>query len=140
MPHLKRYSLFISHAWSYNDDYYRLVKLLDNHSLFHWHNFSVPEHDPLINPSTHVGKKFLTGELIKQIKPVNCVVIISGIYVAHKYWLQTEIEIAQYFNKPIIGITPQGQVNVPVKVQEAAEKIVAWSSISLVRAIREYSI
>lgn len=140
MPKLKRYSLFISHAWGYNEDYYRLESLLDSHPNFNWYNFSVPKHNPKVDPTTKVGKQFLTGELIKQIKPVNCVIIISGMYVAYKYWLQAEIEIAEYFNKPIIGITPRGQINVPLKVQEAVETVVAWSSISLVRAIREFSI
>ena len=61
MPTLKRYGLFISHAWGYNDDYYKLVNLLDNHNLFNWYNFSVPEHEPLIDPNTIVGKTFGTN-------------------------------------------------------------------------------
>ena len=34
MPPLKTYDLFISHAWKYDDDYYRLVKLLENAIYF----------------------------------------------------------------------------------------------------------
>lgn len=52
MPQLRIYRLFISHAWIYNDDYYTLVKMLKNANHFYWHNYSVPEHDPLIINST----------------------------------------------------------------------------------------
>ena len=43
----RTYNLFISHAWSYNAEYYRLVDLLDGDLYFYWRNYSVPEHDPL---------------------------------------------------------------------------------------------
>jgi len=47
MPYLKTYRIFISHAWKYNADYYRLVKMLKNAIYFSWQNYSVPEHDPV---------------------------------------------------------------------------------------------
>lgn len=110
MPALKTYDLFISHAWSYNDDYHRIINLLNNANNFKYRNYSVPEHDPVIDPKTPVGLAKLRDALDKQIKPVNCVLIISGMYVNHKYWIQTEIEIAaQKYNKPIIGVIPWGQ-------------------------------
>ena len=34
MPELKTYDLFLSHAWRYNDDYYRLEKMLKEAPLF----------------------------------------------------------------------------------------------------------
>ena len=46
MPALKTYRLFISHAWQYHDDYYRLVEMLNAANNFRWYNYSVPEHDP----------------------------------------------------------------------------------------------
>lgn len=140
MPTLKTYDLFISHAWKYNEDYYKLVEMLDNASNFKYRNYSVPKHDPLVDPNTEVGKKKLKELLDKQIKPVNCVLIIAGMYVAHRYWLQTEIDIAQSNNKPIIGIKPWGQERVPKEVQDAAVEVVGWNTSSFVTAIREHSI
>jgi hypothetical protein len=38
MPHLNTYDLFISHAWDYNAEYYRLVDMLNNAPNFKWRN------------------------------------------------------------------------------------------------------
>src|SRR5215467_3785684 len=94
MPELKTYDLFLSHAWRYNDDYYRLENLLRGAPYFKWRNYSVPTHDPVINPLTVVGKRKLLKMLDDQIKPVNCVIIISGLYVSFSDWILEEIEIA----------------------------------------------
>ena len=42
MPQLKTYDVFISHAWSYHEDYYRMVRFLDEAQYFYWRNYSVP--------------------------------------------------------------------------------------------------
>lgn len=140
MPLLKTYDLFISHAWKYNEQYYRVVEMLNSAPLFNYRNYSVPKHDPLVDPNTVVGKRQLTGLLDKQVRPVNCVLIIAGMYVAHRYWLQTEIDLAQKYSKPIIGIKPWGHERVPLEVQNAAHTIVGWNTESIVKAIRTYSI
>ena len=62
------------------------------------------------------------------------------MYVAHRYWLQTEIELAQKYNKPIVGIKPWGQERVPLEVQNAANVIVGWNTDSIVKAVRIYSL
>jgi len=140
MPSLKTYDLFISHAWKYNEHYYKVIEMLSNASLFNFRNYSVPKHDPLVNPNTDVGVKQLVNLLDKQIKPANCVLIIAGMYVAHRYWLQTEINLAQKYRKPIIGIKPWGQERVPLEVQNSASVVVGWNTDSIVKAIRQYSI
>jgi hypothetical protein len=141
MPELKTYDLFLSHAWRYNDDYYRLEKLLREASYFKWRNYSVPTHDPLIDPNTTVGRRKLLNMLDDQIKPVNCVVIISGVYVSHSDWILDEINIAlEKYKKPIIGIVPFGNLNIPKRVQDVAKEIVGWNTNSIVSAIRKYSI
>jgi len=109
MPELKTYDLFISHAWRYNGDYYRLEKLLKEAPLFKWRNYSVPEHDPLVDPNTTVGKVKLTDLLKNQIRPVNCIIILGGMYAHYSDWILKEIELANSYNKPIIAVYPWGQ-------------------------------
>lgn len=140
MPQLKTYDLFISHAWRYNEDYYRLVNLLNGAPNFKWRNYSVPEHDPVLDPDDEQDAKILTAELDGQIKPVNCVLIISGMYVTHSKWIQTEINIAQKYGKPIIGIKPRGQERIPVAVSSVAKEMVGWNTDSIVSAIRKHSL
>lgn len=140
MPELKTYDLFLSHAWRYNADYYRLEDMLDQARLFSWRNYSVPEHDPLIDPDTSVGKAKLTSLLDKQVRPVNCVLILGGMYAAYSEWVLKEIKLAQAYDKPIIGIYPWGQQNMPLAIQNAADELVGWNTNSIVNAIRRNSI
>ena len=128
--------LFISHAWAYNAEYYRLVELLNSDSTFSWHNYSSPIHDPAVDPTTFVGRATLRAELDNQIRPASCVLIISGMYAAYSDWIQSEIDIAQAYSKPIIGILPRGQERVPQVVQRAAKEMVGWTTTSIIAAIK----
>ena len=136
MPRLKTYDLFISHAWRYDDDYKRLVSLLQAAQLFKWRNYSVPRHNPLDANNT----RRLRQSLGRQIRPVNAVLIISGMYVNYRDWIQYEIDAAQYYNKPIIGIRPRGAERIPKAVQRDARIMVGWNTKSIVQAIREYAL
>lgn len=140
MPNLKTYYIFISHAWKYNSEYYRLVEMLSNAPYFKWKNFSVPEHDPLLDPNDEHDRETLLKELDEQIRPVHCVIILSGMYAHYSYWIRKEIEIAENYGKSIIGIKPWGQERVPVFVQEKADVIVGWNTTSIVDAIRKFSL
>ena len=133
MPALRNYRLFISHAWDYNEEYFKIVDFLRAAPNFDWQNYSVPEHDPLPNSQLVMG-------LYNQIKPVNAVIILSGMYVPHRDWILKEIEIANEFGKPIIGIKPRGNERIPVEVQNSAREIVGWNTDSIVSAIRRWSI
>ena len=140
----KIHHLFISHAWKYNEEYDRLVNLLnsvrdDPVRQFSYKNYSVPKHDPLFDPDTEVGERKLKLELDSQISPASCVLVISGMYVPYRKWIQAEIEIAQRYRKPIIGVVPRGQERVPIEVQNVANEMVGWSTESIIAAIRRYS-
>ena len=137
MPYLKTYDLFLSHVWrrQHNSEYYRLVNLLNDASLFLWRNYSVPEHDPLGTKTD----KALREALMRQIRPVNCFLVVSGMYVNHRNWIQEEIDIAKHYGKPIVGIVPSGQQRVPIEVRSAALAMVRWRTTSLVNAVREWA-
>ena len=92
MPRLKTYDLFLSHVWRQEDnsEYYRLESLLSAAGYFSWRNYSVPEHDPLGVRSDRA----LEIALDRQIRPVNCFLLVSGMYVNNRRWIQSEIDIA----------------------------------------------
>ena len=136
MPRLKTYDVFISHAWTYHDDYYRVERFLNDAPFFSWRNYSVPEHDPLQLPSTSALKE----QLRKQIRPVNVVLILAGMYVAHSDWIQFEIDFAHAINKPMIGIRPWGQQRIPSAVTNSVKEMVGWRTESIVSAIRKWAI
>ena len=138
MPQLKTYDLFLSHVWrsAENSEYYRLANLLYEASYFYWRNYSVPEHDPLGTKT----ETELREALYRQIAPVNCFLVVAGMYVNHRKWIQEEIDIAENYSKPIIGIVPWGQERVPTHVRNAANEMVGWQTGSILDAIRRWSL
>lgn len=134
MPSLRQYKVFISHAWDYNEDYYRLEEFLNRAPNFHWQNLSVPKHDPILN------NEQLTYELNNQMRPANVFLILAGMYVSHSDWIQYEINFARRIGRPIIGIRPWGSQAMPVAVQNGAVEIVGWNSDSIVSAIRYHAL
>ena len=138
MPALKTYDLFLSHVWrrSQNSEYYRLVDLLKGAPNFRWRNYSVPEHDPLGTRSDAQLRRALD----RQIAPVNCFLVIAGMYVNHRQWIQQELDIAAGYGKPVVAIRPRGQQRLPVRVQAAAKEVVGWRTAGIVGAIRRCSL
>lgn len=136
MPDLKTYDTFISHAWTYHDDYDRIVKLLNAAPNFRWRNYSVPRHDPLDTGNDRA----LTDALGRQIRPVNVVLILAGMYAAHRYWIQKEMDLARAMRKPMVGIRLWGQERVPTAVDGAVDEMVGWSTSSIVDAIRRLAL
>jgi len=135
---MTEYRLFISHAWRYNEEYYRLVDMLDDRSHFKWRNYSVPRHDPFEKGTD------LEDALKRQIRPVNAVLILAGMYANYSEWIEFEVEFSESISKPIIVVKPWGQERIPAYLQEIANKsgntIVGWNIESIVSAIRNYSI
>jgi hypothetical protein len=130
------YRIFISHAWRYSSDYRRFVALLNSAERFRWRNYSVPRHDPKIDPSSPVGRLSLLAALRHQLQPVHCVVVLSGMYAAHRYWIGRELDLATEFEKPIVGVIPWGALRTPEAVAEVADEMVGWRVASIVGAIR----
>lgn len=133
MPYLHNYRLFISHAWSYSERYQRAINFINAAPNFSWTNFSVP----IDRKFEQMSRRALEEELRQQIRPVQCVVVLAGMYAAHSDWIQFEIDYAKSLNKPILGIIPWGAERTPLSVQQAANKMVGWNAASIVSGIRE---
>ena len=136
MPQLKSRSLFISHAWSYGDAYDRLVDLLDAAPNFQYRNYSVPKDDPIHNaPNTTALERAIRNQMVF----CNVVLIMAGKYATFSKWIQREILIAKSYSrpKPIIAIRPWSNGQVSSVVCNAADRLVSWSTTSIVSAIRQ---
>lgn len=132
------YHIFISHAWKYSEHYNTVVRWINearDEGTFTWKNYSVPYHDPLIDPDTTVGKKTLKELLDNQIKPASKIIVLSGMYAAHSDWIGYEIDESVSLGKYIIGLKPWGQERIPVKIQDNADVMVGWNKKSLIDAI-----
>lgn len=131
----RSYDLFISHAWSYDERYQGICRLLGNVQGFSWRDYSAPRDYPAVNPNTEVGRNTLRRILSERVRQSSCFVLSAGMFVNHRYWVQAEIEFAQYWRKPIVGILRRGQERTPQLVYDVADEVVAWNSSSLTNAI-----
>jgi hypothetical protein len=138
VPNLKNYNLFISHSWTYPNAYEGLVKFFNEHPNFSWSNYSVPKDDPIHSAN---NDKELYEAIKAQIKPVNCVIMLAGVYSSYSKWIDKEIQISKIdFKKPIIAVEPWGSEKTSKLVKDNSEEIVKWQSASIVNAIRKHSI
>lgn len=142
MPTLKTYDIFISHAWSYGDSYKRIIEFLKDAPNFSYRNYSAPSDNPLqnLNGTTVKTEAQVKAAIDRKISPVNCVLVLSGMYVTHHKWMQYEIDTAVRLKRPIIGIRPWGNMRIPEAVSSVADIMVGWNTHSIVQAIRDYSI
>lgn len=127
--------LFISHSWSYSERYLAMVRLLTERPYFNFTNYSVPETKAF--GLMTVGE--MKEQLRNQIRPVNCVIIIGGMWTNHSDWIQFEMDFAQSIGKPILGVRPRSARVMPTAVTEASSLVVNWNSDSIVAGIRQIS-
>ena len=134
---MKTYNLFISHSWTYGDQYDRLVNLLQRREYPAFKNYSVPQDDPIHK----VGSDAQLRKAIRdQMAYSQVVLILAGVYATYSKWINIEIGLAlKGFAKakPIVAIKPRGNQRISQPVSAAADRIVAWNADSIVRAIRE---
>ena len=130
----KKYPLFISHCWDYNEEYYKVENWIDESDIS-WKNMSIPVHDPKDTSSD----KDLEQKIDNLIRNSSLFIIIAGMYVSqeNRTWINKEIDIAQKYNKPILAIKPWGHQRTPVRLQEVADKLVNWQNSSVINGIKE---
>jgi len=132
----RRYNLFISHAWDYKGEYEALVNLLNMNSTFLWNNLSVPESNPLpVLLQLPKSYRYLVRQIDERISRADCLLVLAGMYVSHRGWIQSEIEAAKEFHKPVIAVEPRGSERFPKAAIDAADESVGWSSASIISAI-----
>ncbi len=112
-----------------------MTSLLNNRHYFTWTNYSVPETKAFGPMANHRMQE----ELRQQIRPVNCVVIIGGMWTNHSDWIQFEMDFAESIGKPILGVRPRGAKMMPSAVVAKSDKVVNWNADSIVAGIREIS-
>jgi hypothetical protein len=138
MPSLKTYRLFISHSWAYGDAYDKLVTFFNEHPNFSWVDYSVPKDDPIHSAN---NDRQLYSAIKAQIAPVNCVIMLAGVYSSYSKWINAEIAISKKdFSKPIVAVEPWAAEKTSQVVKDNADAITKWQSKSIVDAIRTVSI
>ncbi len=133
---MRHYNIFISHSWAYGDAYEKLVKMLNADPRFNFKNYSVPKNDPIHNAPSSIA---LTRAIQDQMRFCDVIIILAGVYSSYSEWINKEIALAKGFTnpKPILAIEPWASEKTSLVVKKNADKIVKWSTSSIVSGIRE---
>lgn len=130
------YRIFISHSWSYSEQYDKVESFLQQEGIWYY-NHSVPKNDPIHINGTD---KELEEALDAKIRGCSCVIILAGVYSTHSKWINKEIAIAKKYNKPIIAVEYWGAERTSTVVKNAADIIVRWNAKSVANAVRNYAL
>lgn len=85
------YRIFISHSWSYSDQYNKILSFLKEEiGLFY--NHSVPQDDPIHTNGTDWD---LQNAIEAKVKGCSCVIILAGVYATYSKWIKKEIAMAK---------------------------------------------
>ena len=141
MTQVKTYDLFISHGWSKDEQYSRLIVELDSVPDFKWKNHSDITLDPNVDPVSDEGNYALRKELEEQIRGAGCVVVLSIARSWTRRWIQHEIQIATGQEKPIVGIKPEVDERRPQweQLEGVANEMVEWDIDAIVAAVKRWS-
>jgi len=136
----KTYDIFISHSWTYGDQYKRLIQFFDEDPFFHYQNYSVPKDDPIHDAPNQAA---LYEAIKRQIARANIVIILAGVYASYSKWIDKEIRIAEsefLQKKPILAVQPWGSERTSRIVTNTSDRIVGWNSSSIISAIRDIAL
>ncbi len=134
---MRTYHIFISHSWSYNDQYEGLIRLLEQVPYFAFKDYSVPKDDQIHESSND----YVLREAIKrQMSSASVVVILAGIYAKYSKWIMKEIDLAKNSfptPKKIVAVELWGSERTSKDVKGSADRIVGWNGQSIANAIKE---
>lgn len=103
-------------------------------SIFKYSNYIFLKYESYGEMSTSNLYDHLRG----QIRPIESVVILGGLYVSYSKWIKFEVNFAKELQKPIVRVQPWGSDRTPKAVKQSANTIVGWNAKTIVSAIREY--
>ncbi|MGZ4857775.1 MAG: TIR domain-containing protein [Methanobacteriaceae archaeon] len=124
MEELHIHKLFISHNGKGNEEYLNFFQRLMEAPDFEWKDYGVPGENE-------------SEQLEEQIKPVQLVIILSGLYKRHQKLIKKQVEITRKMNKPLLLIRPYGMEEVPTQLEPLANDIIGWNRVCIVETILE---
>lgn len=120
----KVYKLFISHLDKEDEEYDLFQDKLKASYDFNWTDGAVLDKNSI-------------DDLTEQIKQVDVVIILSGLFSKEAKLISQQLDVALKLKKPIVVIRPYGLENVPSNLEETAAKVVGWNTPCIVDSIKE---
>ena len=137
---IRQIHVFISHSWNYSGHYLTLAEWIFSRSWrvgqasLDMRDYSVPRTNPIMDAR---NDRELRESIYSQIGRSHVIVIPTGMYAHYSKWIQKEIDGSAFYAKPILAVNPWGALRTASVVANAAHKIVAWNSASVIGGIWE---
>ena len=139
MPYVRTFQLFVSHAWSANEEYNRLVSLLKSINRFNIVIISEPEYDPAIDPESSIGVQKLKGIMEMQVRSVNCALILPGMFVSNELWVQHAIFLCQMYGVSPLAMAPEEGEELPPVLSIKADAVIDWNIAAIEEGVKAFS-
>lgn len=130
--------IFISHAWVRSDHYDTLAGWISDknwkfgQATVNFKDYSIPKSDPVHDAD---NDKQLRDAIQRKLQRTHVVVLPTGMYASHSKWIKKEIEIATNLGKPILAVTPRGQVKESSIALQYSSDHCGWNSSNMVSKI-----
>lgn len=131
----KDYKIFISHSWKHPEDLTNLRHLLRERGYFNVEFQEASQDEPINSLNASYIKIVLKNSILKS----DIVLGIAGMYASYSDWIAWELDTANKYSIPIVGIIPRGQERISTTITRYSEEDVRWNTESIVTAIRKHA-
>jgi hypothetical protein len=123
--------LFVSHAWTENDDYTRVFEYLEASGKFYYVNTGKPqEKQPL-------DKESQREDLRRQIAPCEVMVVLPAVYQLAPELVLFQLHFAKSAHRPVVAMENFGSsAPLPKPIKDLADEVSPWNERSLIDALR----
>jgi|TARA_B110000438_G_scaffold300871_1_gene354306 hypothetical protein len=139
MPYVRTFNIFVSHAWSANEEYIRLVGLLKRIKRFNIEIISLPEYEPAIDLDSSSGMQKLKGIMEIQVRSSNCALILPRMYISSEFWIKYAMHLCQMYGVSPLAMAPAEGEGLPAVLSIKADAVIDWNIEALEEGIKEFS-
>jgi len=132
------YDIYIAHKWRYDDEWVKLVDLLDTALGTKWRNWSLPWHDPSIANSSENGRKVVSKLMEGQISCSSIVFVLGDLIGGRDRgdaWISLQIEMAKKESMPIIGVRSSSDILFPENFSNLMDKLVDFNQTEIIKSL-----
>jgi len=123
--------LFVSHAWTENDDYARVFEYLESSGTFYYVNTSQPQ------AKQPIDKESQREDLRRQIAPCEVVVVLPAVFQLARELVVFQMNFAKAADRPILAMENFGSTDpLPKEIKDLADEVCPWNERSLIDGLR----
>lgn len=126
--------VFVTHAFTEDEDYLRVFEFLESNEGFYYVNVSKPENIP------SGGFEEIKDELIRQIDEAEAIFVTTQSYLSKPELIRFQMQAALAKGKPVLGIEPFGGViSLPDDIGSKVIEVLEWNERDFADALRRHA-